>query len=110
MMYSRDYHRLLDFLYSHNFNLGYADYWIQWDINFLSKEKLIFAAHHGINRYKPYVDIVKKCKYPVYIYYKENNIIRNNRVKWLKKKYNAEYTYKTIDDFLVFYPLISRNR
>lgn len=110
LMYSRDYHRLFDFLYSHNFTLGYADYWIQWDINFLSKEKLIFVSDNGVNRYKPYVDIVKKCKYPVYIYYEENNIIRNDKLKWLKEKYNAEYTYKTIDDFLVFYPLIPRNR
>lgn len=104
------YTNLIYFLITNNFKYGFVDYWDQWNINFLSHEKLKFASfNYGdviTNRYLPdYNEVMSRQKEAVYIFYEPKiKYDPPNSIKFTTQS-NNNYGYKIIDDFVVFYPI-----
>ena len=101
---SSKYGELISFLNSNNIKYGYADYWDQWNINFISKEKLQLAAFepgdYWRNRYIPYYKMARESMSPVYIYRKTLFDKQNNG---LLDRLPRGYKKEEIDNFVVIY-------
>ena len=96
---SRAYDGLIQYLVRNRMNSGYASYWTQWNIDFLSQERLKFASYQQ-NRYLPYVTLAQSQSKPVYIY-DDTGIDTNKVLAALNRGRDDSYRADTIDGFVV---------
>jgi hypothetical protein len=96
---SRNYGGLIQYLERNRMNSGYASYWTQWNINFLSGGRLKFATYQQ-NRYLPYLTLAQSQSKPVYVY-DDARIDRNEMLAGLNRGRDDRYTAETIAGFVV---------
>jgi hypothetical protein len=92
---------LVDFLLENDLKVGYADYWIQLNIIYLSKEDLVYATY-GRNRYMPYLDQVKKLECPPHIDFRAEAADPDRTAQKYSEKYGAPYQWRVVGDYIVF--------
>jgi hypothetical protein len=92
---------LVDFLIEKDLKVGYADYWIQLNIVYLSREDLVYAAY-GRNRYTPYLDKVKQVECPPHIDFRADVADPDKRARKYSKTYGARYQWCVVGDYIVF--------
>ena len=106
---SKNYFNLIDFLESKNLLYGYADYYDQFNINFISGENIklatrpLFEYSGPDNRYSEYLELANQnTDSQVNIYYDTQALVSDS----LRKKYNIKlnHDYRVIDNFIVIYP------
>jgi len=92
---------LVDFLIANNLKVGYADYWIQLNIVYLSKEDLVYATY-GRNRYTPYLDKVKKLECPPHIDFRTEVSDPEKTAQKYSEKFGVPYQWRVVGDYIVF--------
>ncbi len=101
---SFEYNEVIEFLIENDYKYGFADYWDQWNINFLSEEKISLAAFepgdYWRNRYIPYYHSAINSPDPVYIY---RHPIKKENFNVILSSLPSDYEYIMINNFVVFY-------
>jgi len=92
---------LIDFLIENDLKVGYADYWIQLNIVYLSKEDLVYATY-GRNRYAPYLEKVKEVEFPPHIDFRAEVADPDKKARTYSKMYRAPYQWRVVGDYIVF--------
>ena len=102
--HGNDTRTLVSFLDKHTLQYGYADYWVQGNINYLSAEKLTYAAFDR-NRYLPYKETVDKFDFPTYIYLEKKLQDVKKELNQIQQKHHKTYQLKSIGDYIILYPI-----
>jgi len=101
---SKNYGNLIDFLIRNDFTVGFIDYWDQWNINFISGERLRFAAlefgPYWKNRYFPYWEDATNNSNSVFVYdYADIDARADGTIPFSR----SGYYYALAIDFIIFY-------
>ncbi len=93
---------LVQFLQARGLSRGYADYWLQWKLVFLSRESLIYTAYDS-ERYPPYREAVAGEPRPTFIYRVEALTDPQARLAELRAAYGVDYVVERVGRCLVFF-------
>ena len=103
-----DINGLVQYLAAENITYGYADYWLAFNLSFMSREKLklapspIFPASQS--RYPPYTRLVQKAERKAYIFRDGYRNLRDGGHKKLIKILNGrreKYHIERVKNFIV---------
>ncbi len=104
----KDYSELILFLNQHNLYYGFADYYDQWNINFISGERIRLATrslpnYAGVdNRYNDYLELANRHSHRLVNIYYDTQV---SSIQEVRKEYNKarNSNIKIINDFVVIY-------
>jgi hypothetical protein len=100
--HGHDAEPLVEFLVEEGLKVGYADYWIQMNLVYLSKEDLIYAAYSG-NRYAPYLEKAREADFPTHVDFRGEVADPENRARRYSEEYGVPYEWREIEEYVVFY-------
>ena len=104
--YAQQEQHLVTFLSQQNITRFYSDYWLCNQLIFQSQEKLLCAAlddhlQPGLNRYKPYYDIVTAHPQPAYVFFAQSAPAQTLEQR-LKHTVNIQYHRYMLSPFAVY--------
>jgi hypothetical protein len=100
--HGHDAQPLVDFLIENDLRVGYADYWIQHNIVYLSREGLIYATPTG-SRYLPYLERAKIEPFPTHIDFRSNVPDPDGVAREYSEQYGARYQWRALPNHVVFH-------